>query len=190
MAVLIFAGGLRRADYLMLAVIVAVVLAYIPYWGNGGGDFGARYWYLILLPCVALTARAVEWLDDVRATAAVAALCGLALATYFPWRSLDKYYHYLRMRPDVREEARSHGFGRSLVLIRGEYFPDYASAAIYNPIDLKAAAPVYAWDRDPAVRAEVLKAYADRPVWILEGPSITGAGYRIVSGPQNAGARP
>src|SRR4029079_18322167 len=104
---------------------------YLPFWGNGGGDFGARYWYLVLVPCVALTARGVEALEsklgsngknNVRATAAVAALCALALVNYFPWRSLDKYYHYLRMRPDVRELARSYGFGRSLVLIRGENF--------------------------------------------------------------------
>ena len=199
MALLILSGGLRRADYLMLAVIAAVMLAYMPYWGNGGGDFGARYWYVMLVPCVALTARGLDWLEtslgrngrnDARATAAVAALCALALVNYFPWRSLDKYYHYLRMSPDVSTLARIHGFGRSLVLVRGDGFPDYASAAIYNPIDLKADAPVYAWDRNPAVRAEVLRAYADRPVWILDGPTITHAGYRIAAGPSNPGTRP
>lgn len=199
MAILIFSGGLRRADYLMLAVIVVVVVAYMPYWGNGGGDFGARYWYVILVPCIALTARGLDRLEtglgvngrnDARATAAVAALCALALVSYFPWRSLDKYYHYLRMRPDVPTLARIHDFGRSLVLVRGESFPDYASAAVYNPIDLKADAPVYAWDRNPAVRAEVLRIYADRPVWIVEGPTITHAGYRVAAGPLNAGTRP
>jgi len=198
MALLVFSGGLRRWDYLMLAPIGAVVLAYVPYWGNGGGDFGARYWYLALIPCVTLSARGVErleaWLgrngrNDTRATAVVAALCGLALINYFPWRSLDKYYHYLHMRPDAHALAETRGFGRSLVLIRGENFPDYSSAAVYNPIDLKADAPVYAWDRNPEVRAQVLRAYADRPVWILEGPSITHAGYRIAAGPLNAGAK-
>lgn len=199
MALLVFSGGLRRKDGLALAAIAAVVLAYVPYWGNGGGDFGARYWYLALLPCVLLTARGLERLEnclgaegrrDARATAAIAALCALALVNYVPWRSIDKYYHYLRMRPDPRELARTRDFGRSLVLIRGEDFPDYASAAVYNPIDLKADKPVYAWDRDPTVRAALLQAYADRPVWILEGPSITHAGYRIAAGPLNAGSRP
>jgi hypothetical protein len=198
-ALLILSQGIRKWDWLMLAVIAAVVLAYVPYWGNGGGDFGPRYWYIMLLPCAALTARGLELLetclgtdrrDDTRATAAVAALCALALLNYFPWRSLDKYYHYLNMRPDVRELARVHGFGRSLVLIRGENFPDYSSAAVYNPIDLNADVPVYAWDVNPEARAQVLEAYAGRPVWILDGPSITNAGYRIVAGPLNAGARP
>src|SRR5262249_5478189 len=122
---------------------------------------------------------------DVRATAAVAALCLLTLINYFPWRSLDKYRHYLRMRPDLVTMAERYHFGRSLVLVRGERFPDYSSAAIYNPIDLHAAAPIYAWDRNPEVRAAVLREYADRPVWIVEGPSITQAGYRVVAGPMS-----
>ncbi len=198
-AILLLSGGMRRADYLMLAIMVVVVLAYMPYWGNGGGDFGARYWYVMLIPCVALSARGLDrletWLgptgrNDARATAAIAALCALALVNYFPWRAFDKYYHYLRMSPDVLALARTHDFGRSLVLVRGDGFPDYASAAVYNPIGLQGAAPVYAWDRNPAVRAEVLRAYADRPVWIVEGPSITHAGYRIVAGPLNPGTMP
>jgi hypothetical protein len=195
--ILLFSGAMRRPDYLMLAAAAAVILAYAPYWYSGGPDFGARYWYLILLPCVALSARGLEWIEtklgatgrnDVRATAAVAALCCLALINYFPWRSVDKYHHYLGMRPDVRELARVHDFGRSLVLIRGERFPDYASAAIYNPLDLRADAPVYAWDRDAAVRDRLLKLYADRPVWILEGPTRTHAGFEVLAGPLSAQA--
>jgi hypothetical protein len=72
------------------------------------------------------------------------------------------------------------------VLIRGERFPDYASAAVYNPLDLRGNAPVYAWDRNPDVRAKTLKVYADRAVWIIEGPSITGAGFKVVAGPLTA----
>jgi hypothetical protein len=191
-ALLLFSRRMRRPDYLMLAAIAAVVAAYMPYWGNGGGDFGPRYWFLALVPCVALTARGLDLLEgdldstarnDVHATAAIAALCVLALVNYFPWRSLDKYYHYLRMRPDVLTLARTHDFGRSLVLVRGESFPDYQSVGIYNPIGLNADVPIYAWDRNLEIRAEVLHAYPDRQVWIVEGPSITKAGFRIVAGP-------
>jgi hypothetical protein len=189
---MLFSGTLRRPDYLMLAAIAVVLMAYAPYWGNGGADFGARYWYLILVPCVALSARGLEWLEassGVRATAAVAVLCGLALFNYFPWRSLDKYHFYLRMRPDIRTLSQEPGFGRSLVFVRGERFPDYASAAIYNPLDLTSNAPIFVWDHDPAVRTEILNIYSDRPTWIVEGPSITHAGYRIVAGPLPAGSQ-
>jgi hypothetical protein len=195
--IMLLSGALRRADYLMLVAIAAVIIAYAPYWGTGGPDFGARYWYLILVPAVALSVRGLEWLEtqlgpswrnDTRATAAVETLCCLAAINYFPWRSLDKYRHYLRMRPDAHALARTHHFGRSLVLVRGERFPDYASAAIYNPLDLTADAPVYAWDRSPAVREKILQIYADRPVWIMEGHSVTQAGFRVTAGPLKAAA--
>jgi hypothetical protein len=196
MFVLVFSGKARRADYLMLAAIAVVLLAYAPYWFTGGPDFGARYWYLILVPCVALTARGVEILvdasapgttkKDTRALLPVLALCGMTLVSYFPWRSIDKYYRYLHMRPDIVRLAQTYRFGRSLVLISGERHPDFASAAIYNPLNLRAGATIYAWNRSPALRDEALKAYAGRPVWLVDGPSITRSGYKVTAGPLDA----
>jgi hypothetical protein len=194
--VIVLSGGLKRRDYHMLFVIAAVLLAYAPYWFAGGPDYGPRYWFLILIPCVALTARGLEWLEtrlstsggigNPRVGVAVAVLALLTVVNYFPWRSLDKYRHYLRMRPDVRAIAAQKQMGRSLVLVRGDQFPDYTSAAIYNPLDLNSGQPVYAWDRDATTRAELLRTYSDRPVWIVEGPTITKAGYRVIAGPLKA----
>jgi hypothetical protein len=110
-------------------------------------------------------------------------LCFFALVSFIPWRAIDKYHHFRNMRPDIRYLAKEHDFGKSLVLIRGEGHPDYESAAAYNPVDLHADAPIYAWDRDPQTRTQLLDAYQDRPVWIVEGPSVTQAGYRVIEGP-------
>src|SRR5579883_258767 len=188
-AIFLFFGAPRRPDYLMLAASAATILAYAPYWTNGGPDFGARYWFLILVPCLALAARGLEWLEaraNGRVMAGLGALCAMTLVAYIPWRAADKYHNYLRMRPDVRELAAKRGFGRSLVLVRGERFPDYMSAAIYNPLDLHSDAPIYAWDRSAEVRAKLLSLYPDRPVWVLEGPTITGAGNRVAEEPARA----
>jgi hypothetical protein len=198
--VMVFSGNLRRSDYLMLGVIAAVFTPHIFYYFSGGPDFGARYWFLMIIPAVALTARGIQFLEgkfptsagsfsngSAWVTVAVVSLSVLTLVNYFPWRSLDKYHDFRGMSPDVRILAKEHDFGRSLVLVRGDRHPDYASASIYNPLDLQADAPVYVWDRNPEVRAQVLEVYADRPVWILEGPSITQAGYQIVRGPLSAG---
>jgi hypothetical protein len=58
------------------------------------------------------------------------------------------------------------------------------SAWVYNSLDWNAAGgPVYAWDRSDEVRAKVLAAYPDRPVWILDGPTRTGAGFKVVGVP-------
>jgi 4-amino-4-deoxy-L-arabinose transferase-like glycosyltransferase len=195
-ALFLFAGRLRGGDYLMIAVIVAVFVAHIFYWFSGGPDFGARYWYLMLVPCVVLTVRGIQLLEDklemgwgsstgqgARGLILALSFCVLTLVNYFPWRAIDKYHHYLRMRPDIRYLAERRDFGRSLVLIRGERHPDYASAAVYNPVDLTAEAPIYAWDRSPEVRAKVLQVYSDRLVWVIEGPSITGGAFKVVEGP-------
>jgi hypothetical protein len=189
---MVFCGALGKSDRLMLSGIAVVLGAYSLYWFSGGPDFGARYWYLVIVPCVVLTARGIQFLQekcapgaggDMRVLAAVACLCLLAAVNYLPWRASDKYYHYLRMRPDVPKLSQQYHFGRSLVLVRGQRHPDYASAAIYNPLDLHADAPIYVWDRGPEARAHALEAYPDRPVWFIEGPTITHAGFRVAAGP-------
>ncbi|MBK9314438.1 MAG: hypothetical protein IPM55_09380 [Acidobacteria bacterium] len=196
MAVLIFSGSFRKNDYLMMALIAATFIAHFFYWYSGGPDFGARYWYLMLVPCVVLSVRGLQVIEEKgalffntqRPILLVMAFSLMALINYFPWRAIDKYHHYLEMRPDIRTLAKEYNFGRSLVLIRGSQFPEYASAAVYNPLDLDAAAPIFAWDKNPEVRARTLESYPDRPVWIIDGPSITGGGFRISSGPVSAGS--
>lgn len=187
----IFGRRICALDGAMLAAIFVVLSAYTFYWYSGGPDFGARYWYIILIPCIVLAVSGVQALEEKlagtamagRAMLLVVAMCTASVTIYMPWRALDKYRHYLFMRPDVRELAKQLHFGRSLVLVRGQRHPDYASAAIYNPLDFRSDATVYAWDGGANARAEALEAYRGRPVWILEGPTITGKGFRVVSGP-------
>jgi len=196
--VFLVGGKPRRADWAMVGVIGAVVFVHSFYWFSGGPDFGARYWYLIIVPCVLLTARGIQMLDErlevgrperaYAATLLAGVLCLVSVGTFIPWRAVDKYPHYRGMRPDIRVLAERHDFGRSLVLVRGDRHPDYASAAVFNPLDLRADVPIYAWDRDPDVRARVIDAYSDRPVWIVDGPCITGRGYEVASGPSPAGS--
>ena len=62
-SVMIFSGTLRRSDYLMLAVIVAVFIPHFFYYFRGGPDFGSRYWFLMILPCVALPARGIQFVE-------------------------------------------------------------------------------------------------------------------------------
>jgi hypothetical protein len=192
----LFSGQIRRNDWLMFIAILGVLGVYSLYWFAGGPDFGARYWYLILIPLVAVTALGIQWLEKsietgaltsgvmgTRITVMVLSLCFLSVVNFFPWRAIDKYYHYREMRPDIRSLAKSYDFGKSLVLIRGTSETDYLSAWVYNPLDPRADAPVYAWDKNLEVSAKVMAAYPDRPVWIVDGPSVTMAGYRLIEGP-------
>jgi 4-amino-4-deoxy-L-arabinose transferase-like glycosyltransferase len=178
----------RRTDRAMFAAVAAVVVGHAFYWFSGGPDFGARYWFLVFVPLLALSARGIEALEELRGgrrmLAAVLALCAMTAVNYLPWRASDKYYHYLRMRPDLIKLAGTYEFGKSLVLVRGERFPDYAAAVVLNPLNLDSPATVYAWDASPEVRRQVVRAFADRPVWIVDGPTLTPDGrFRVEAGP-------
>lgn len=189
LAVLLAGGRLQRADWWMLAVIAGVVAVHSLYYFSGGPDFGARYWFLTIVPLVALTARGAEartapW--DARAPGAGVLLAALltvsALVVFVPWRAMDKYHHYRGMEPGMRSLLRDPGLGDAVLLVRGQRHPDYASAAIYNPLRLDAREPIVAWDRGDTTRARIGAAYPDRRFVLVDGPTITGDGYRRVSG--------
>jgi 4-amino-4-deoxy-L-arabinose transferase-like glycosyltransferase len=189
-ALFFFGGAFRRdiwtkSDTAMLCVIAAVYIAYFFYYFSGGPDFGARYWFPIIIPLLAFSARGVQLLAraDNRVWIAAALLAFMTLINYLPWRAIDKYHDYLGMRPDVRMLIASPDFKHSLIFIRGVSFPDYASAAIYNPLDFQGSTAILAWERDTATTKKVAAAFPDRPIWIVDGPSRTQNGYRVVAGP-------
>jgi 4-amino-4-deoxy-L-arabinose transferase-like glycosyltransferase len=197
--VLFFSGAMRRSDYIMLAAICAIIGIHIFYWYSGGPGFGARYWYLTIVPCVALTARSIQYLvGRLQSGPAIAAtrgagvlvgvlsLCLLTFFNFFPWRAIDKYHHYRSIRTGIQRLAMEYGFGRSLILIRGNRHVDYASAAIFNPVNFQIDRPIYAWDRSPEIRTKLLESYSDRNVWIVNGPTITRKGFEVQSGPFSA----
>ena len=181
-------------------LFIFVIFAYQSlYWFSGGPDFGARYYYLALIPLIALTAQALKGLGQTVAAGnsstaqgsaavltGVLVLCIAALTNFVPWRAIDKYHHYRTMRPDIRTLLARQDFGPALLLINGESQPDMNSALIYSSTDPYGDKPVIAWDRNPAVRERLLAAYPDRNVWLIDGPSRTGSGYQVTAGPVKA----
>jgi hypothetical protein len=191
---LIGAGTMRTRDWAMVWIVLLIVGLHALYWFSGGPDFGARYWFLVIVPCIALAARAPIALfgertrNATRTTALMLALSVGAMATFVPWRSVDKYYRFRRMGSEMRAFVDTHSLGKSLVLVRGRRHPDYHLAALENPLDLRADTTIYAWDRSTKVRHDVVAAYPDRPIYIVDGPTLTDAGFRIVAGPLPPGS--
>ena len=195
-ALLFFSGRVCRKDLWAWITITAVVGVYGLYWYHGGPDFGARYWFLSSIPLIALTVSGIRWISSTisnqedaesdlnpRVVLAVVVLCVMSMVAYIPWRSTDKYFAYLGMQPGIQNLAQQNNFGKSLVLIRGSEHPDYQSAWIYNPLNFEGDEPIYAHDKNPETRARLLRDYSDRPVWIVDGPSIANGEYRITQGP-------
>ncbi len=195
----IVSRSFRKRDAWAMVSIIGIVAAYGLFWYSGGPDFGARYWFLSVIPLTALTVRGIEWLgngEDTesedkrtlqrRLTLAVLSLCFITLVSYIPWRAADKYYHYLGVDPGLQALSKEHQFGKSLVLVRGDEYKDYQSAWILNPVNFDGDAPLYAFERDDAVRSRLLNAYRDREVWVVDGPSIANGRYRVAAGPLTA----
>jgi hypothetical protein len=188
-----------RSHGLMWGLVAGTWAGLSLYWFSGGPDFGARYWYQMFVPLVALTVlgareyAAAMGKDSAKASAGVGGrvwvfvLLASVIGTInlLPWRALDKYYNYRGMRSDVRALLRENDFGKSLVLVRGKPWPDYAATTPFNPatFDREYPGPIFVHDVDPASTNRVQKYFSDRPIWILAGPSQTGDKYRIVEQP-------
>jgi len=193
LALMIVAGPMRRPDWWMVVAVAGITGIHALYYFSGGPDFGARYWFLILVPCLVLSARGLEFLRDsaerraagsgIRVLLVGAALVVITLTTFVPWRAADKYHHYRGMRPDPRTLAATPGLRDAILLVRGRRHPDYASAAVYNPLDLSGPDPIFAWDRGPEVRSRLVAAFPGRSFYIVDGPTLTGRGYEVTAGP-------
>ncbi len=196
LALLLVSGRIRprSADGWLLFAAAVPPAAHSFYWYHGGPDFAARYWYLSIFPLVALVARGLVGLADEAQgsggrTAARLAWAGplllslLALCSYVPWRAIDKYTHFRGMRADVRALTQRSDLADALVLVRGEEYPDAASALSYNGVDPDAPAPLFVWARDAELEQRLRAAYPERRAWVLEGPSLTGGRYRLAPAP-------
>jgi len=195
----------QRRDFLMWGVCLAIWCGMSFYWFSGGPDFGARYWYQMIVPLAVLTLRgaqefAARWqqseagpapLPSHRIWAFIALASLLGFVNLAPWRSLDKYRNYRGVSGDIRKLAWEYHFGRSIVFVRAEgaLLPwassEYASAFSLNPptLAVDAAGTIYARDLGPESRRRVRQFYADRPAWTIGCPAATGDGFRVIEGP-------
>lgn len=181
--------GRRLAPVQPFATLAALtVLSTIFYWYSGA-DLGPRYWFQCLVPFAVFTtvgaaAAAARLHISVGRTALFVLLAStLGTLSVVPWRAVNKYRDYRGVSPAVGRLAAEYRFGRSLVLVRGNRHTDYACAAIYNPVDLAADAPVYAWESGPDAAARLRAAFPDRPIWVIAGPTVTGRGFEVLAGP-------
>jgi hypothetical protein len=191
-----------RGDGPMLWTCLAVVGGHSIYWAPGGPDFGARYWYLIVVPLVVFTLRGAEtlsgWLrppegpapHGMRVGLAVAVASALALAVVVPWRCVTKYHRYREIGADVRTLARAHGLDGALVFVRATRRSDYQAAFNFNAPRLGGPGPVYALDTGPEGRSTVVRAYPGRPVFVIGRPADGSAKLVLLEGPLPPGTVP
>ncbi len=195
LALATFAPKPKLQDLWMLSVIVAISGVHGLYWFSGGPDFGARYWYLVLAPCIVLSARGVLGFADrleplwtgakTKALGAALAACLLSMLVFMPWRVVDKYHNYRGAKSQFYDLLKEKKVGGGLVLLYGDKHPDYGPAMYWNPLEPKEdlSAPLVARDHDLEISKKVIDAYPRRKVWLLDGPTVTKTNYQVLKGP-------
>ena len=192
-------GRGRKNDGLMWGLVAGTVAGLSLYWFSGGPDFGARYWYQLIVPLAVLTVRgAMEFAPRMNnATPATDAggggrvwaflLLASALGTLnvVPWRALDKYHHYRGVRPELRTLAEEKQFGRSLVIVCGKLWPDMGPVAWLSPLRFEhdSKGTIYSLDAGPESRERLRSYFADRPVWVVAGGGVSEEAAKILAGP-------
>ncbi len=194
---LLLLGKLRNSDWLFLSIIIAIVVGQSFYWHSGGPDWGARYWYLILLSLVVLTVRGIQTLQQrlndidsskltgTRITAFIIVATMVAFVNVMPWRCLTKYYRYRDMSGDIRRLSKNHNFGHSLVFVESKAAEkeDYAMAFLLNPPTLEGSGTIYALDAGFSHRKKLRQHFPDRPVYSVGRFPTENDPIRILKGP-------
>ena len=168
-----------RTDRALALFALAVIGSSWLYWFNGGPDFGARYWYLAFVPLVWFTLSGMRRASEacaapVRVEAFVGGAVLASLATWMPWRSLDKYHEYRGVQPAEVAAPELRELRNALVLVAGRRHPEFAQAALLNRFEDRAATATFAWMRDVETVDALLAAYPDRALYCLRDGELLG----------------
>lgn len=195
--------GLQRRDGLIVGLILSVIIGHAFYWAHGGPDFGARYWYLLIVPLTILTVRGADMAlfglsasrgDSQAIAARVAAFVALAslgaLLAVVPWRATVKYHRYRGIGRDFATLAEVRGITDAIVIVRSPERSDYQAAFTFNPPTLDGKGNVFVRDTGGKHLADVLKYFAGRAVWLVGRDPDTDRRLRVLAGPLPPGTLP
>lgn len=175
--------GINRIDSFFLSIIVVILIGQSFYWGNGGPDFGSRYWYHLAIPFIVLTIRGLLTIQHklkmcgannlivFRVGAFVVLSCLIAFINVIPWRSLGKYHNYRTIDTDIKKITNKYQFDHDLVFIKSNDYEDYESAFIFNPTSLDSSDTIYAQYISESQMKALQQHFPDRRVWIVGRPS-------------------
>lgn len=190
----------RRTPFRILALIfsASLVLAYSTYWFSGGPDFGARYWYLLLVPLLLFSVDGLRWLmsrarsgdefHGARLCAAVIILIVTTVLLFLPWRLVGKYPNYRSCHDDVRTLVAEGAIPeRALVLIDVKDEVEFGPALLLNRFPFAESERIFARDLGVEVSKRLIAAFPDRPVVRLQGRSASGLSRTRVVEPRGSG---
>ncbi|MCA9323178.1 MAG: hypothetical protein KDB53_20725 [Planctomycetes bacterium] len=172
-----------RLDRAALAFLALMALGYNLYWFSGGPDFGARYWFLMIVPMLWLSMRGAQCLaagltadsgDRSRLFVVGLLLATVTLTVFVPWRIETKYRGYRGFHAGYHKLRASGQLDGAIVAVEVDEDVDFATAFLLNDPLGPESAPLVARVRTPDDLERLKKAYPDRRLVHLIGPSRSG----------------
>lgn len=173
--------GWSVVDRWMAWFLLVCAGAYNLYWFSGGPDFGPRYWFLMIVPCLwlslsgaremATVLRERTFVEDAasRLTVMLAVLGVVSLLVFMPWRACAKYDGYRGFHGRYRDMAADGSLDDALVFIETDEEIDFGCALMLNEPGLPVGRPIFARDLGRASRDALSRAFPDRRVVRLRG---------------------
>lgn len=181
-----------RIEDVLFVLIGALVIGGQGLFWYSGADYGARYWYQILIPCIVLAARALtdvgeDW-ESFAMTAVVVSAIGLAV--FLPWRAVTKYVGYRGMGGSVVRFLERCDMSNGLVVVGNAPlsgpFHKYSAAAFLNEPGWGSSAPVFARETTPAATERLKTAFPGRTLWHIEVPDTPDGDVVLLDAPPSA----
>ncbi len=179
----VLGGRWTRADRICGVFLLVLAGAYSCYWFSGGPDYGARYWYLMLVPVLWLSARGLQTIVDwgqqrwpdgrfrARAHGCLLLCCAISVVVFLPWRVVGRYDGYRGFHREYLEQVEDGVHGGALIFVRSPTAPEYGSAMLANDPALPGDRPVFVRYRSEAENAATEAAFPGRTVVIVGRPS-------------------
>ncbi len=194
-------GRKTRVDLAMALLALSIITVYGFYWFSGGFYVGPRYWFMVFLPLVFLSARgALTLVERLRSVPGLVApelrvglplvvLCAFAMVSFTSWRGVAKYHDFRGFHDDYRQLLAVHDLSGALIFVRDTSVGDYGSAHVFNSPRLAETGPLFVRDLGEENNRRVAAAFPGRSIYFAVGRSPEAAAH-LVAGPMTSAELP
>ena len=190
-------GRWTKIDAFMLLIIAIVVCAYSLYWFNGSYYIGPRYWFMVFLPFVVITASGIvtlglklQSLPGTNLTAermglTISVFAAMALVSFSSWKGVEKYHEFRGYHSDYRDLVRDNRLDGGVVFVKTDSEAESGSALFLNSPDLDGSTPLFVRDLGAQSNRAIADLYPDRPYFFVSGRNDDVEQASLVAGPRS-----
>jgi hypothetical protein len=164
---------LSKREWALMLPPLVLIAAQVLYWARGSSFYGPRY-YAEAMPFLWIIAArglikacAQRWLRRL-AYIALPVLIAWDIVYMIEPRFIEGFNQYRAARHDL-EVVQQANLQHALVFVYAEQWKKYADLGWLNSPTLDQGDVIFAYDLNPLINGEVIRAYPDRKVYYYDG---------------------